>query len=127
VKALAVGRDARVLAAVVGGRGDVDRERRAGEKTPDRACGPVAERRVVAAGQQRGHPPAPAAQRDVADREDAAEHGAQTARLDRPADRRRTQACGEQLRTGDDPVLVIGDGADQSVAMCGAFFSHTEN
>jgi hypothetical protein len=60
----------------------------------------------------------------VADGVDAAEDGAQPARLDGPADDPRRLADGKQLLAGHDPVLAIGDGADHPIASCGALSTH---
>jgi hypothetical protein len=120
----AVGRDLAVLSAVVGGRGHVDREGRTRDEAPDLCGSPVAQRGALAARQQRGHPPALASQRDVPDGIDAAEHQAQSARLDGAADHARRLSRGEQLLPADHTVLAIREAADHPVAVSGALSTH---
>jgi hypothetical protein len=58
---------------------------------------------------------------------DAAEHGAQPARIDAATDGRGAQPGREQLRAADHTVLTIRERPDHLVAMRGAFVSHTEH
>jgi hypothetical protein len=87
----------------------------------------VAQGGTFAAGQQRGHPPALASQRGVADGIDTAEHCAQPTRVRGAADRAVSQAGSEQLLAADHAVLAISEPTNHLVALLGAFFSHTEN
>jgi hypothetical protein len=85
----------------------------------------VAQRRALAAREDRRPLPAEEADHPVPDGVDPAVHEVQPARLDPLVDHGVGQPAGEELTAGDHPALAAGEAADDEVR--GDLCVHTTN